>query len=286
MINGILLAVIVLFVSAQQVAKKSFSNRCRGGALTFSGCSCLAALAVFLVTSGGKLTFSPEFVGYSFAFAASYCVALVFGLLAIKTGPLSLSSLLSSFSLLIPTFYGIAVLQEQTGLLLYLGLALLLGALVLINFEKKGDKKITLRWILYVLLGFIGNGMCSTVQKIQQINLGGRYKSEFMILALMLCIAAIGILAVVTERRQIVPAVKKGAVYFIPCGLANGIVNFLVIYLSAPGRLAASVMFPVISAGGIVLTFLISVFLYKERLSKWQFLGSALGLISVILLNL
>lgn len=286
-INGILLGLIVIFMSVQQVAKKAFSNRCSGGALTFSAASCVAALTVFLVTAGGELHFTWAFVGYSVAFAASYCFALIFGLLAIKVGPLSLSSLLSSFSLLIPTFYGIVALQEQTSLFLYLGLVLLLGALVLINFEKKGQqKKITLRWVIYVLLGFVGNGMCSTVQKIQQIHMSGQYRSEFMIVALGLCIVAVSILAVITERNQILPAVKKGAVCFVPCGLANGIVNFLVIYLSAPGRMAASVMFPVISGGGIVLTFLISVFVYKEKLSKWQLIGSGLGLISVILLNL
>lgn len=287
MINGILLALIVVFVSVQQVTKKAFSNRYSGGPLTFSAASCIAALVVFLVTAEGKMTFTWDFVGYSLAFAVSYCFALVFGLLAIKVGPLSLTSLLTSFSLLIPTFYGILALNEQTSVLLYLGLALLLAALVLINFEKKGEeKKITLRWIIYILLGFVGNGMCSTVQKIQQINQEGLYKSEFMIVALGISIVAVGVLAVITERKQILPALKKGAMCFIPCGLANGIVNFLVIYLSAPGRMAASVMFPVISGGGIVLTFLISLFIYKEKLSKWQLIGSGLGLVSVILLNL
>ena len=287
MINGILLSLIVIFVSVQQVAKKAYSNRYSGGALTFSAASCVAALVVFLVTSGGTLEFTWEFVGYSVAFAVSYCFALVFGLLAIKVGPLSLTSLLTSFSLLIPTFYGILALNEQTSMFLYLGIALLLAALVLINFEKKGEqKKITLRWVVYILLGFVGNGMCSTVQKIQQIQQNGLYKSEFMIVALGLSILAVSILAVITERGQIVPAIKKGAACFVPCGLANGIVNFLVIYLSAPGRMAASVMFPVISGGGIVLTFLISLLVYKEKLSAWQLIGSALGLVSVILLNM
>ena len=45
-------------------------------------------------------------------------------------------------------------------------------------------------------------------------------------------------------------------------------------------------MFPVISGGGIVLTFLISLFNHKEKLSKWQLIGSGLGLISVVLLKL
>ena len=90
--------------------------------------------------------------------------------------------------------------------------------------------------------------------------------------------------SITTEKKQILPNLKAGVWLYIICGLANGGANFLVIFLSS--RMAASVMFPVISAGGIVLTFLISLFFYKEKLSKWQILGSALGLVSVIFLNL
>jgi drug/metabolite transporter (DMT)-like permease len=285
MVNGLLLLAVVIFVSAQQVTKKGFSGRVTGGALTFSAASCVAALVVFLITSGGKLVFATEYLGYSALFAVSYGAAVVFGVLAVQTGPLSLTSLLTSFSLLIPTFYGIFVLDEPVSLTLYVGLALLLVALVLINLEKKGEKKqITLRWVVYVLLGFVGNGACSTVQKVQQMAFPGAYKSEFMIAALLMTILGIGICALLMERGQIKESLKKGAVFFIPCGLSNGIVNFLVIVLSA--RMDASVMFPVISGGGIVLAFLISILFYKEKLSLWQILGSALGLISVVLLNL
>lgn len=284
MVNALLLLTIVVFVSVQQVTKKAYNSKVTGGTLSFSAASCMAALVVFLITSGGKLNFNTEFLIYSVLFAVSYSVAVVLGVLAISTGPLSLTSLLTSFSLLVPTFYGILVLDEPVSPNLFLGLGLLAAALVLINIEKKGEKKITLKWIFYVVLAFIGNGMCSTVQKVQQIACEGRYKSEFMIVALIISIVALSILAQITEKKQIVDHLKKGAVLYTVCGLANGVVNFLVIFLAT--RMAASVMFPVISAGGIVLTFLISLFVYKEKLSKWQILGSVLGLVSVIFLNL
>lgn len=284
MVNALLLLTIVVFISIQQVTKKTYNSKVTGGTLSFSAASCAAALVIFLITSGGKLNFNTEFLVYSVLFAVSYSVAVVLGVLAISTGPLSLTSLLTSFSLLIPTFYGILALDEPVSPNLFLGLGLLAAALVLINIENKGEKKITLQWILYVVLAFIGNGMCSTVQKVQQIDLAGQYKSEFMIVALVISIVALSVLALITEKKQIIDHLKKGAVLYTVCGLANGVVNFLVIFLAT--RMAASVMFPVISAGGIVLTFLISLFVYKEKLSKWQILGSALGLVSVIFLNL
>lgn len=284
MVNALLLLTIVIFVSVQSVMKKIYNTKVTGGALSFSAASCVAALVVFLITSGGKLNFSTDFLIYSLLFAVSYSVTVVTNLLAIKTGPLSLTCLVTSFSLIVPTLYGILALDEPVSANLLIGLALLVVALILINLEEKGEKKITLKWVLYVVLAFVGNGMCSTVQKVQQINLAGQYKSEFMIVALIISAAAMAIFALCTEKTEFLPNLKAGFWMYAVNGLANGVTNFLVIFLSL--RTPASVMFPVISAGGIVLTFLISLFIYKEKLSTWQILGSALGLVSVIFLNL
>ena len=96
------------------------------------------------------------------------------------------------------------------------------------------------------------------MQKVQQTVFPGQYMSEFMIVALVISAIAMGIFALCTEKKQFLPNLKAGFWMYAANGLANGITNFLVIFLSP--RLAASVMFPVVSAGGIVLTFLISLF--------------------------
>jgi multidrug transporter EmrE-like cation transporter len=134
-----------------------------------------------------------------------------------------------------------------------------------------------------VLFAFIGNGACSTVQKLQQIASGGRYKNEMMILALLIVITVMVLLAGCTERKQALDHLKIGARYFILCGAANGAVNLLVMILS--GRMPVSLMFPIISAGGIVATFIISTVFYKEKLSRPQLVGFILGTVSVVLLN-
>ena len=48
----------------------------------------------------------------------------------------------------------------------------------------------------------------------------------------------------------------------------------------------ASVMFPVISAGGVVLAALVSVLLYKEKLQSQQWIGMCLGTRAIVALNL
>lgn len=56
-------------------------------------------------------------------------------------------------------------------------------------------------------------------------------------------------------------------------------VNMFVMVLT--GRMPALVMFPLISAIGTILTVLISVFYYKEKLSKRQVIGFLAGVLSV-----
>ena len=76
------------------------------------------------------------------------------------------------------------------------------------------------------------------------------------------------------------PCLKYGVIK----GFANGFMNYLVMVTSA--LLPNSVLFPSISAGGIVLTFICALVLYKEKLSVTQYIGYALGTASVVLLNL
>ena len=68
------------------------------------------------------------------------------------------------------------------------------------------------------------------------------------------------------------------------CGAANGFVNLLVMVASA--QMNKSVLFPLISAGGIVLTWLISAIIYREKLSVRQNIGMLLGVLSIVLFNL
>ena len=64
----------------------------------------------------------------------------------------------------------------------------------------------------------------------------------------------------------------------------NGLTNMLVMILS--GLMAVSVMFPLISAGGIIVTFIISKFVYKENLTRMQFMGFLVGILSIVFLNI
>ncbi len=278
-----LLIASVFGVSIQQVSKKAYNKRVSGGTFTFTALSITFALTIFLITSGGKFDFNLDILPYAIGFAVSYGAASIGSFLAVGTGPLSLTSLMVQYSLIIPTIYGLLI-GETPSPFLYVGLALLFISLFLVNIEKKGaEKKITLKWIIFVGIAFVANGACSTVQTIQQKTFDGAYKSEFMIIALLTSIIAIGTAAIIFERKGLVKKIKTGAHWYIICGLANGLVNLFVMMLA---KYNPAIVFPVISAGGIVSTALIGIFFYKEKLSVMQMIGMALGTASIVFLNI
>ena len=162
---------------------------------------------------------------------------------------------------------------------------LLIISLFLINFEKKMEKpQITFKWLIYIVLAFLGNGFCSTVQRIQQIECEGKFKNEFMVVALLISFLVFMVLTILYDRKDLLVNVKKGFISCFICGISNGVVNLFVIILSL--SMAASVMFPIISAGGIIFSAITAIFLFKEKLSKLQYLGLVIGIISVIFLNI
>jgi len=277
---------VVLMQGLQVFSRKLYSTHAAGGAYAFSMFSVLAAVLFFLAVSGGELNFTPEVLVYSVFFAIAYATALVGIFFAIKTGPLSLSSLFEAFSLIIPTFYGLFFLGDEVGALLVIGLLILGASIFFVNFEKRGEeKRITPIWILYILLAFVGNGMCTVVQKMQQDAFAGAYKSEFMIVALLMVLAVLLVFSLVFERREILPTLRYSVPIGLMCGIGNGAANFFVMMLVTL-KMPASVMYPLISAGGIIISYLLSRFLYKEKLSVWQNVGVLLGVLAVVLLNL
>ena len=286
MINVASLTAIVVLLVVQTMTKKLCVGRGMSGAVSFSLGSVFFALTVFLCPVLFGFDFAAPTLGYSLGFAVCYSAAVVFGILAIQEGPLSVTALISSMSLIIPTFYGLFALGEPRSVWLYMGICCLCASLVLINIERKGEKKkLTLRWGIYTLLAFVGNGACSTVQKVQIVNQGGAYKNEFMVMALAMSLVVILIFALVREGKAVASNLRKGFFYFALCGLANGAANFLVIFLSG-GRVASSVLFPVVSAGSTVLTVVISLVWFRERLSRVQWVAVAMGVVSIVLLNL
>lgn len=283
MMSYILLMATILGVTAQGIVSKQYCIKAKWqNSMMYSSIAAFFAMLFFVFCSIGTFNFDAEILPYSIAFGAFYCMSLFGGLNAIRTGPLSISVLVNQCGLIIPTLYGIVCLGDDIGACGYIGIILLFAALVFVNLKNE-KMQFSRSWFFWLALQFVGNGMCSTVQKMQQLEFNGAYKNEYMIVALFL-VAAVAFVAGLYKNKNIGKSIASAFRYAPFQGIANGMVNLFVMILTS--LLPTAILFPSISAGGMVITFIIAISIYKEKLSKVQILGYILGIASVVLLNI
>ena len=289
----LLLSMVIILNTTQNILAKQYGLVAKkSNTFFFSAISSFAAMIFFLFGSGLKFEYSMSVLGYSVAFGVCYAAAIGGNFLAIKSGPLALTTLVLSYSLVIPTMYGIVAQNEKLSPLGAVGIVCLCTSLLLINELKRknddADKEsvkngLTLKWLLYVLISFFGNGICATVQKMQPVVFDGRYKNEFMIVGLFVSALVFVLLSLISRenlKERPFPCVGFGALN----GAANGFSNMIVIALVT--MIPGTILYPTVSAGAIVLGFILAITIYKERLSQKQLIGYVFGIAAVVLLNL
>lgn len=283
----LLLAIATLGISLQDLMRKFTNSKYKdpeGAPAAFNFLMTAASLCLFTLLSliGGFQFHLPTLI-YALIFGTGFAVAVYFNYQAVRLGPLSLTSLFIAYSLIIPTLSGILFLSEPFRLTSAAGIGLLLISLLLINGRTdKNSAPITKKWVIVVLLAFLGNGLCSLMPKLHQAAYPGLYRTEFMTFGMVLVTT---VFLISFLRQKAARTLTRS--FLLPAataGLANGAVNLLVLVLAS--QLPAALMYPMISAGGIVITFFLSRFVFHERLSKVQLIGFGVGILSIVALNL
>ena len=288
MIDYFLLFVVLFGVNIQTIFKKQFYLKNPDTKENFlyqytfftllSACVFLGVIYIF------NFSFCLETLMYASIFAITFCLSMFGGYQALACGPMSLTALISSFSTILPLLFGVAFLKETLSILGIIGLVVLAVSLILVNKVKKGEK-INGKWLFYMAIAFVANGGNSIIQKLHQASVGGDYTICFQFIAMVIAVIITGILMLVREKPNFPVFFKNsGVLNSSLSGVANAIVNISMLYLAV--NMKAVVLYPVVSAGGLVLSFLTALIVYKERLNKLQYFGSFLGLISILLLNL
>lgn len=281
----------ILLVAVQNVLKKQNKTPENGrvfSVMLFNTLSSVAGVVFFLVYANCQLEWHSITIGYGLLFALAFTATVVFSFLAVSEGSLALSSLVMSYSCMIPTVYGMFT-GDEVNIYKIGGILLLVFSLFFFNGSKNEEdsgSRITPRWVLYAFLSFVGNGLCSTIQKMYQTASDSRYMSEFMLLAYVIGgIVTLSIMVAYGAKKENRPKTPKmNYLWGLLAGLANAGANLSVITLNRTQQ--ASWLFPMISAGGVVVAFLVALFLYKEKQTPRQIVGLVLGLLSILAIQL
>lgn len=272
------------FVVFQSIFRKIDASLKKSSApFLFNSIFALCSGTVFFVSSGFKIELPEGSLLYLPLMIITYLGALLFAYMAVKTGPLSITAITSSFGLLIPILYGLIFYDERLTIPFVIGLLMLSVSVVLVSGETKGDyQKVNTKWVIYNSLSIIFGGSFTTVQ-----NVVGRVfvKNTSGIMATTLLSSAVVffIISLTFERRVIKDRLKAGIPYMMGAGICNGSSNFFVM-LAIP--LMTTALYPIMSVSSLVATLLISALFFKEKLSRKQWIGISIGVVSALLMNL
>ena len=231
-------------------------------------------------------TFDPTVLWYSLLFAICY-TTVQFGVInALRHGPAVLTSLFTSLSMILTTIWGFFFWDSPLTLTVGIGLCLVVVSIVLCLYTKGSkDKAISGKWLVFVAMAFFGNAGCSIVQRTQQVNYDGQYGNMLMFFAMVLSVLAYLVIFLKSDKQD-TKAVLKTSWWMPVCsGLCNLFLNVLVM-LMAVSPLSPSLIYPVIGLGGLAIVTVFSQVVFKEKMTRTQWCGIAIGAIAVLLLSI
>lgn len=237
-----------------------------------------ASLLFFLLIYFYKMRFHLPTV----LFASSYGIALffstIFGYMALMCGSMALTSLIVSYSVIIPCFFGIFFLNEPVSFIQVIGIVLLLISMYLLKYQAE-NVKINKRWFRYAAVTFLCNGICSVIQKHHQIEYPSEYCNEFMIYSLCVTFMLFLIISICKKEEKGTGVMR----YAIIAGILMGLGNYLTLILSS--KVNATILFPIISVFSMLCNVIISKLYFKDKFNSIQLIGIGLGVFSVLLIK-
>lgn len=302
MTDYILILLAVACCAMQFASMKIYQSSVRQTtvtALTLLIVSNLAATLVYLFVGG----FSVRFSWFSFFWiCVKAIITIPYFLLGIKSLSLGSLAIYSMFMMLggmiLPFLYGVIFLNEGLSIWKIVGLILLTGFIVLqataqgrADEEKKVEgKKNAYFFFIICLLIFLLNGATSIVSKAHQVGEHAVDEISFTVSSSLLTVALSALILGCSLRKrdkaeklgQIKSAFSwKPFLGMIAVGVISCTGNFLL--LKAASNVPASIQFPLVSGGVIVLSAIVSVCIFKEKLSKKEWISIAGAFLSTFL---
>lgn len=221
-------------------------------------------------------------IGLGFLFIAIFNVM---ALTAQRNG-LSVASVASKMSVIIPVIFGIYVYKEGVGFQKIIGIVLALVSVYLTSVKPKTSENITKGLWLPILL-FFGSGVIDTSIKYVETT----YLAENGIPIFSATIFAFAF--AIGSTILIIKVIKKPFKFPLKTILGGsilGIVNYFSIYylLKALNHesLESSTLFTVNNVAIVMVSTLLGLFIFKEKISYMNWIGIILAVISIVIVTL
>lgn len=187
-------------------------------------------------------------------------------------------------SLFIPILAALFIFEEKFSPMRITGLIVGFAAIFLTLFRKSSAKSEKLSYI-YPVLVFIGFGVIDVIfKKLSRIELIPYTSTLMIVFCISFVVAMLILLYTVVAGKQKVQLIN------FACGIVLGCFNFgnILFYMKAHRALAdsPSTVFAAMNMGVILLGSLVGIVLFREKVSRINYIGITLALGAILLITL
>ena len=249
----------------------------------FIACS----VGLFLNGQSAELARIPQEAWFPGTLILGLLFISVFYLAALTTqrNGLSVVSVASKMSLAIPVLFGIFFFRESAGIIKVMGIVLALAAVFLTSIKKKDSLEIEKKNLLFPLLVFLGSGTIDTGIKYLETSYVAREDVAVFSSTIFAVAGSIGVCVLIFQGIR-----GKLRISFrnVLGGILLGVPNFFSIYflvlaLRTEG-FESSTIFPLNNVSIVLVSTLLGILLFKERLISKNWLGIVLAIGSILMI--
>jgi len=211
---------------------------------------------------------------------------IVFNLAAITTqrSGLSVVSVATKMSVAIPVLFGIMYFNESTGVLKVLGIFLALIAVYLSSIKAKAGIAIKKKNLIYPILVFLGSGIIDTLIKFIESGYVNKTDVALFSSTIFSVAGTIGVLVLIYQK---ITGTLKITGRNIIGGIVLGVPNFFSIYFLVlalrNNAFDSSAIFTINNVAIVLVSTLLGIVLFREKLIAKNWIGIVLAIISILL---
>ena len=285
LINVFLLLSSIVLSSGRNILSKNISHFSFG---TKKFCYMQATIFfagafVLMFVSGDILAVSPITLLYALIYGILLLCAQWCYTVALKSGKTGVCSTVYSLGFILPTLSGTLFWNENIKPLNYIGIAMVIPAIFISGMKSDKNETENNKYIVPLAVAMISSGGLGIMQKVQQFSEYPEQKGVFVLSAFLFA----GVFSLIfslfskSDESELLPkkyiAAAITGICFSSCNLLN---------TTLAGRLNSAVFFPLLNIGTILMSIVLGLAIYKEKLTKIDFLVILFGAVAIILINI
>jgi drug/metabolite transporter (DMT)-like permease len=218
-------------------------------------------------------------------------IVFIASLLAIARGTaqygISVAQVSNRMSLVIPISIAMLFYGDKLSIYKVIGIMLAIAAVYLVSHKESDEKSGQKFWWVVPLIIFICGGIIDSSLNYAQRFLLGEKDLDVFLSTIFSTAFIFGTIILVYQLQVKKEKFEKEA---IPAGIIIGFLNyctmFLIVKALNSGVFESSVLFPVNNLSALTIATIVSVLVFKEKLSSKNWLGMGLSLLAIFILGL